>query len=80
MWKVVLGLEVTDSRVLDHSNPYSHYNPDNPRASKECRGLLFHGLEENAQDEVGQFRARRNIPWQEFDAFVQVEDDDQQFA
>lgn len=69
-----------NSRVLDRSNPYSHYNPDDPRASKECRGLLFHGLEDDPQHqaEIQRFRRRiRNLPWHQFedDGFIEEEEE-----
>lgn len=82
MWKVdflTQGISTDFCRVLDHGNPYSHYSPDNPRASKECRGLLFHGLEEHEQNQINQFRIRRNNnPWHEFDVFVPADDDEEQ--
>jgi hypothetical protein len=42
--------------VLPLNNPYAHYSFDNPRASTSCRGLLFHGIDENGQLRDGEGR------------------------
>jgi hypothetical protein len=42
----------SDGRVLDHTNPYSHYSLDNPFASKSCKGKLFLGGEDGEEPVV----------------------------
>ena len=42
--------------VLPGDNPYAHYSFDNPRASRSCRGLLFHGIDEDGVLRDGEWR------------------------
>ena len=56
--------------ILPPENPYTHYALDDPEASKSCRGLLFHGVDENGQlrDAEGRVDAfwwrRRQWDWE----------------
>jgi hypothetical protein len=60
MRRVILILDNADFRVLDKTNPYSHFSIDNPRASKFCRGRLFEGVMEN------NIMLRRDDRWREY--------------
>jgi len=48
--------------VLDSANPYSHFSLDNPNAGKNCRGMLFHGVDEHGEpmipEDLGNRRGR----------------------
>src|SRR5271170_6660494 len=42
--------------VLPYENPYAHYSFDDARASKGCRGMLFHGIDEDGRLRDGEGR------------------------